>query len=415
LKKTPETYDVMILGAGVSGLMAAIRAAERGRRVLVLDHAEKAGKKLLVSGGGKCNVTNRRIALSDYFGADTDFCRYALERFTTDTALTFLKKADIRTEERDHGRIFCKRNADELRAYLVRTAESSGVRFIFNVTISEVSHTTCFHVKCKKRSSKTTHLQPQRKQDRLEKEEETLYEGSHLLVATGGLAWPQIGATNLGYAIARQFGHKIIPLRPALAGFVLPPDSSLMNLQGISLDARLQIRGKGFVAEEPLLFTHKGISGPSVLQVSCFWEKGDTVIINFLPSVDLISQMHDPSNGKLLVRSLIIQFLPERLAGAILPDHLSDRKVAGLSKADRIILAECIHAYAVCPVRTEDYSKAEATAGGVSTNEINPETMESTLQKGLFFSGEVIDITGRLGGYNIHWAFASASLAAQSV
>ncbi|MDR1224551.1 MAG: NAD(P)/FAD-dependent oxidoreductase [Tannerella sp.] len=398
-------YDLIILGAGASGLMAAIQAAGRGRRVLVLDHAKEAGKKLLVSGGGKCNVTNRQITVSDYFGMNSAFCSDALKRFTAGTALDLLRNADIQTEERDYGRVFCKKNASAIVFYLVHTAENSGVRFVFNTTVSEVSYTTCFRVKCE---LGTSHVQQERKG-------EQLYEGSHLLVATGGLARPQLGATNLGYVVARQFRHKISPLRPALTGFLLPQDSPLMNLQGISLDVRLQINGKGFVVEEPLLFTHKGISGPSVFQVSCFWEKGDVVTVNFLPSGDLISQMHDPSNGKWIVKSLIARFLPERLVRAVIPDHLPDRKVAGLSKKDRETIAECIHSYAVRPEGTEGFSKAEATLGGVSTDQINPATMESLLQKGLFFTGEVIDITGKLGGYNIHWAFASGYVAGQSV
>jgi predicted Rossmann fold flavoprotein len=389
-------YDLIILGAGASGLMAAIQAAGRGRRVLVLDHAKEAGKKLLVSGGGKCNVTNRQITVSDYFGMNSAFCSDALKRFTAGMTLDLLRNADIQTEERDYGRVFCKKNASAIVSHLVHTAEKSGVHFVFNTTISEVSYMACFHVKCEERPSETC-------------------KGSHLLVATGGLARPQLGATNLGYVIARQFGHKISPLRPALTGFILPQDSPLMNLQGISLDVRLQIKGKGFVIEEPLLFTHKGISGPSVFQASCFWEKGDVVTVNFLPSGDLISQMHDPSNEKLIVKSLIVRFLPERLVRAVIPDHLSDRKIAGLSRKDRKTIAEYIHSYTVCPEGTEGFSKAEVTLGGVSTDQINPKTMESLLQKGLFFTGEVIDITGKLGGYNIHWAFASGYVAGQSV
>jgi predicted Rossmann fold flavoprotein len=411
-----KAYDLIILGAGASGLMTAIQAAGRGRRVLVLDHAKRAGRKLRVSGGGKCNVTNRRITVSDYFGMNRVFCKYALKRFTTNTALTLLQDANIQIEERDYGRIFCKKSANEVVSYLVHTAEDSGVRFVFNAKISEVSYTSCFRVKCEERPSETPRRQQGREESRAEGYREQLYEGSHLLVATGGLAWPQIGATNLGYVIARQFGHKIIPLRPALTGFVLAQDSPLMNnLQGISLDVQLQIKGKGFMVEEPLLFTHKGVSGPSVMQVSCFWEKGDVVTINFLPSENLISQMHEPSNGKWIVKSLLTQSLPERLVATIIPDHLSNRKVAELSKSDRRAIAECIHSFPACPDGVEGFSKAEATSGGVSTDEINPETMESMLQKGLFFSGEVIDITGKLGGYNIHWAFASGYVAGQSV
>jgi predicted Rossmann fold flavoprotein len=393
LEKSKEMYDVIILGAGASGLMAAIHAARRGRRVFVVDHAEKVGKKLLISGGGKCNITNRHISASDYIGENNSFCRYALKRFTPESILSILGEANIKTEERTHGRIFCQKGADEIVAYLYKTSENGGVHFSLNTEISEVSHTTHFTVKCEDRQ----------------------YESQHLLVATGGLAWPQIGATNSGYRIAKQFGHKVTPLKPALTGFILPQDSPLLNLQGISLNVQLYIKGKSSVIEEPLLFTHRGISGPSVLQVSCFWGKGDTVTINFLPSKNAVSQMHEPCNGKLLAKNLFMQFLPERLVKAIIPDDLSERKVAEFSKKDRSAIAECIHAFPVCPDSCEDFSKAEVTLGGVGIGEINPKSMESMLQKGLFFSGEVMDITGKLGGYNIHWAFASGYIAGQYI
>jgi predicted Rossmann fold flavoprotein len=393
LEKSKVIYDVIILGAGASGLIAAIHAAKRGRRALVIDHAEKVGRKLLVSGGGKCNITNKHISTSDYIGENNSFCQYALKQFTTKSILDILHEANIKTEERAHGRIFCKKDADEIVAYLFKTSKNGGVHFSLNAEVSEVLHTTHFMVKCEDRQ----------------------YESQHLLVATGGLAHPQIGATNLGYRIAKQFGHKVIPLKPALTSFILPQDSPLLNLQGISLDVQLHIKGKSPVIEEPLLFTHRGISGPSVLQVSCFREKGDTVTINFLPSKNVISQMHEPRNGKLFVKNLLIQFLPERLVKAIIPCYLSERKVAELSKKDRTVIAECIHAFPVCPDSCEGFSKAEVTMGGVDTGEINPKSMESILLKGLFFSGEVIDITGKLGGYNIHWAFASGYIAGQYI
>ena len=387
-------YDVIIIGAGGSGLMAAIHAATRGRRTLVIDHANRAGKKMLVSGGGKCNITNRHIAVADYFGADNKFCKYALRRFPTSSVIHMLQEANIEIEERESGRIFCKKGAIEIVSYLVRTAENQGVHFLMNANLSEVKHEDAsFFVKCGER----------------------LFESKHLLLATGGLAWPQIGATPLGYELAKQFGHTILPLKPALAGFILPPDAALLNLQGISLHVQLQIKGKNKIIEEPLLFTHRGISGPAVLQASCFWEKGDVVSINFLPSDDIILIMHQPENGRLQVKHLVTQFLPERLAQRLIPEHLSARKTAELSKAERKVIAGCIHNYPVIPDATEDFSKAEVTSGGVATHEINPKSMESLLKKGLFFSGEVMDITGKLGGYNIHWAFASGYIAGQNI
>lgn len=403
-----------MIGAGASGLMAAISAATRGRKVLVVDHAGRPGRKLLVSGGGKCNITNRRVSVADYYGADPSFTKFALKQWTTKKTFDMLDKAGITTEERDFGRIFCRQGAGEVVSYLVRTAQQLGVCFAFHSTVSEVSEMTNRMDMANAGSATTVHVPGYSLKSFFQiRCDDIQYEADSLLVATGGLAWPQLGATNLGYSIARQFGHKIKPLKPALTGFVLAEDAPLMHLQGISLHVRLQIKGKKEVVEEPLLFTHKGFSGPASLQLSCFWEQGDEVQINFLPSEDLLRQMHEPANGKWLVKNLVMQFLPERLVKSILPSDLADRKVAELSKKDRLNITTCVHSYPVIPVDVEGFSKAEATLGGVATNEINPKTMESLLQKGLFFSGEVIDITGRLGGYNIHWAFASGWVAGQ--
>ena len=388
-------YDVIIIGAGASGLMAAVGAARRGRSVLVVDHAGRTGRKLRLSGGGKCNVTNRHIAVSDYFGENNAFCSIALKRFTAKSALDMLREAGIKTEERTHGRIFCRNGADGLTDYLTDTARNVGVQFLMNADVSEVSHTTHFLV----RSAG----------------ERTAFESRRLLVATGGLAWPQTGASDLGYRIARQFGHRVTPLRPALSGFILPNDSPLLNLQGISLDVQLRINEKSPVIEEPLLFTHRGISGPAALQASCYRKQGDAVAINFIPAANALLLMHEPDNGKLSVKNLFAKFLPERLVRAIIPVSLQERKVAELGRKDRQAIAGYIHAFEVCPSSVEGYSKAEVTMGGVSTEALTPSSMESALTEGLFFSGEVVDITGRLGGYNIHWAFASGHLAGQAI
>jgi len=386
--------DVIIIGAGASGLMSAIHAAKRGCRTLIIDHLSRAGKKILLSGGGKCNITNRNISSADYYGIDIAFCKYALKHFPTASTLRLLQEAQIAIEERDYGRIFCKKGAYEVVDYLVRTAEQLGVCFRMNTQISEVRHVNdVFVVDCC----------------------EQLFEAKHLLVASGGLAFPQIGATELGYTLAKKFGHTIVPLKPALAGFILPPTSPLRNLQGISLDVRIQFKGKSQIIEEPLLFTHQGISGPAALQASCLWEADDTLHLDFLPSNDVVSQMHYPENGKLQVKKLMTRFLPERLVKALIPEQLSDRKVAELSKKNRQIIARAIHAQPVMPDTVDSFAKAEVTLGGVSTQEINPKSMESLLLKGLYFSGEVIDITGRLGGYNIHWAFASGYVAGENM
>ena len=393
-RKMKIVFDSIIIGAGVSGLMAAIQASKSGRRVLIIDHAEQAGTKALVSGGGKCNITNLHITPDDYYGADNKFCKFALNRYPTAATLQLLQEANIETEERDHGRIFCKNSASEIVSFLVRTAENQDVRFAMNTTVSEV-----------KKDGDSFSIRTG----------EQLFESERLLIATGGLAWPQLGATGFGYEVAKQFGHTILPLRPALTGFILPHLSPLKNLQGISLDVRLQVKGKNRIIEEPLLFTHQGISGPATFQASCIWEKRNTLLIDFLPSEDMIALMHQPENGRLRVKKLVTNYLPERLVSALIPEQLAGRKVAELSKRDRLIISGNIHQYTVIPDDVEGFNKAEVTLGGIATHELNPKTMESNLIKGLFFSGEVIDITGRLGGYNIHWAFASGYVAGQNL
>ena len=405
-----KSYDVFIIGAGVSGLIAAIQAAQRGRRTLILDHAITAGNKMRISGGGKCNITNRHVSVADYFGADTSFCKYALKRFPTASILKLLDTAHIATEEREYGRIFCKKEATEIVMYLRLTAELAGVHFMMGAFVTDIKYKTgkfVIEINVEELLSTATAGQP------APEPQNRLLSAKSLLIASGGLAYPQVGASDFGYSIAKQFGHTILPLRPALVGFILPPSSPLRNLQGISLDVQIQI--KGTTIAEPFLFTHQGISGPASLQASCLWEPGDTLIVNFLPTDDIIAQMHVPQNGRFLVKNLITRLLPERLAKALIPEHLADRKVAELSKQDRKNIAGAIHAYPIDPVAVDDYTKAEATMGGVSTHELNPKSMESRLQKGLFFSGEVVDVAGRLGGYNIHWAFASGFVAGKNL
>ncbi len=385
-------FDSIILGAGASGLMAAIESAKKGCRVLAIDHAKEVGKKLLVSGGGKCNVTNREISWKDYFGENPEFCKYALQKYRIENVLDILKKADIDIEEREYGRIFCKQGAKRLVDYLAKTAQNLGVTFLLGTTITEVGYAeNIFTVK----TSKQTHST------------------GNLLVATGGLACPQIGATDIGHKIGKQFGHKIIPTKPALVGLVLQPDSALRNLQGISLMVKASIAEK-MEATEPLLFTHKGLSGPAIFQLSCCWEKGESVVLDFLPFENSIELMNLPDHGKLQVKTLFSRFLPDRLLQSILPTEPASRKIATLSKKDRTEIAAQIHSFSIQPVGTENFLKAETTKGGIDTSQVNPKTMESLLTPNLFFAGEVLDIAGKLGGYNIHWAFASGYIAGRN-
>ncbi len=385
-------FDIIVLGAGASGLLAATEAAKKGGRVLVIDHAGHVGKKLLISGGGKCNITNRKILWKDYFGENPEFCKPALQKYRIENVLQLLKEADIDIEEREYGRIFCAQGAKPLVQYIKKTADNLGVTFFLETTIEHVE-------------KQNDYFQIQTSKGQ--------FSACHVIVATGGLAYPQAGATDIGHQIAKQFGHKIIPAKPALAGLVLPSDSALQNLQGISLLANASISHK-MVVTEPLLFTHKGLSGPVIFQLSCCWERGDAVVLNFMPDENALNLMNAPENGKLQVKSLFSRFLPVRLLQAILPLDLHSRKIAGLGKKERQIIADKIHSFMEIPIGTENFTKAETTKGGVSTQQIDAKTMESKLVPRLFFTGEVIDIAGKLGGYNIHWAFASGYAAGRN-
>ncbi len=386
-------FDSIILGAGASGLVAAIESTKKGGRVLVIDHAGAVGRKLLISGGGKCNVTNRDISWKSYFGEQPEFCKNALLKYRIENVLDMLQKANIEIEEREYGRLFCRRGARQLVNYLEKTARQAGASFLLDTRIEAIEKTEAIFTVSTSNGC---------------------FSARNLLVATGGPACPQIGATDFGHKIAKQFGHKIIPAKPALVGLTLSVDSPLHNLQGISLLLKAAINGK-MEAEEPLLFTHKGLSGPAIFQLSCCWEKGDALTLDFLPSEDAQALMKLAENGKLQVKTLFSRLLPERLLQAILPEQLASKKIAALTRPERTEIACRIHSFSVTPSGTENFLKAETTKGGVSTAQLNPRTMESLLVPRLFFAGEVIDIAGKLGGYNIHWAFASGYAAGKQM
>lgn len=394
-----KSADLIILGAGAAGLMASIVASSRDKNVLLIDHAAMPGRKLLASGGGKCNVTNLKISENDFFGLQPEFCIPALSSFSSDDCLKMLETAKIPTEERDFGRIFCKNSAKDLVSFLQKKATYQGVRFAMKETILKVE-----------KIENTFFVSTQRE----------VFSAKQILIATGGLAWPQIGATNLGMKIAKEFGHKILPLRPALTGFVLAADSPLLNLQGISLPVQIWLKGdhqksvkasKDFCTErESLLFTHKGLSGPASLQASCAWNLGQIIYINFLPDMDVAKQITLPENGRLSIKNIFARHLPERLFKALVPQEIALRKIAEISKTNIHNVVQNISAFPIIPTATEGFDKAETTLGGVDTGQINPLTMESRIVPKLYFAGEVLDIAGKLGGYNIHWAFASGKM-----
>ena len=414
-------FDVIILGAGASGLMCAAVAAKRGKSALLIDHADRPARKLSITGGGKCNLTNRIVTPNDYVGENPHFCRSALAGFTPEHLLAMLREAGIAVEEREHGQMFCRRSAGDLAGFLLRACEHGGCRLALGQSVLAAE-----------RIAPVADARADAAPARFRVRTRTgIYESHSLVIAMGGSAWPQTGASGRGYELARAFGHRIVPIRPALVGLVMPEGWPLAGLAGISAPVSILVlppladagktesagkKGKKKDAEIlaadnlALLFTHRGVSGPAALQASLYWRKGCRLRLDFLPGL-AVGDLLDQAAGKLLCRSVIRRLLPERLCDALLPAELGGKKIAELSRRDRERLHSLLKMHEVAPARSEGFIRAEVAAGGVSTEEVSSRSMESARVPGLFFCGEVLDVTGRLGGYNLHWAFASGNAA----
>ncbi|MFI3271313.1 MAG: NAD(P)/FAD-dependent oxidoreductase, partial [Pseudomonadota bacterium] len=363
------TPDLIILGAGAAGLMTAITAAQRGKRVLLIDHGHKAGRKILIAGGGRCNFTNTNADPSEYVSGQAVFCRSALSRFTPWDMVAMLEAKGIPWEEREHGELFCTQSAEDLRDMLLERCRDLGCWFAMGHSISACSYNdqaALFTVDTDKGP----------------------FSAPKLLIATGSPAWEQVGATNIGYKLAKSLGHHIITPRPVLVPLTMPPLWPLHGLQGISLKAAVTAGGHTFTRD--MLFTHRGLSGPAILSASCHWIEKAAITINFLPDLNIKEACESPEHRRQLVRTMLARLLPTRLAERLSTGPLkdfADRKAAELSKAQRQILADTVHAHAVIPSGTEGLRRAEAAAGGVHTKELNPKTLESRIQPNLYFAG----------------------------
>ncbi len=371
-------------------MWAAMTAAKRGKSVCVIDHGKKAGRKILIAGGGKCNFTNLQATPADFVCRNPHFVKSALARLSPWDVVSFVENHDIPWEEREHGQLFCRDSAEDMVEALLLECRKAKVVLRLDSEITGVTQADGFQVT-------------------LEKGQVT---AASCLIALGGPAWPQVGATDMGHRLAKQFGHTIIPARPALVPFTLPSDWKLKGLTGIALPARLTVGGKSFT--ENLLFTHKGLSGPVALHASCHWEKGQEMAVDFLPG-NRIESLLVEAGGKPLVRTLLSRILPERLATALVPAKLGGQQIAQLTLKDQERLVSLIHDYRITPSGTEGMRKAEATSGGVDTADVSSKTMESRLTPGLYLTGELLDVTGQLGGFNLHWAWASGQAAGESM
>lgn len=413
-----EHADVLILGAGAAGLLCARTAARRGRKVVLLDHAPTPGRKIAVSGGGKANFTNLHMDARHFIGHDehlADFCEPVLNAFGPRAVMALLSEHGLAWEEREHGQLFGLEKATLLVDALVRDCQKAGCLFVLGHSIEAIEHTTRgFVVRATREGNKGTTKETAETPAREARNKggaRTITAAS-LVLALGSSAWPQVGASDAGAHWARHLGHHVHPFRPVLAPLHMPALWPLQGLSGISLKVRLRTRD--YERVDDLLFTHSGISGPVTLQLSCRWQPGQEIIMDFLPHTRFDALLDAPENGKLLVRTLLCRHMPQRLAEALLPEDLSRRKVAELSRAARTALRDAVHSHRVIPAGHDGLRRAEAAAGGVSTAQINAWSMESLLTPGLFVVGELLDVTGHLGGYNLHWAWASGYMGGQN-
>jgi predicted Rossmann fold flavoprotein len=384
-------FDGLILGGGAAGLMCALEAGKRGRKVAVLERAERPGKKILISGGGRCNFTNIHCLPENFLSANPHFAKSALARYTPADFLALVEKHRIPYHEKTLGQLFCDRSSSDILEMLETECQSAGVRIFAQTAIQEVTRTTEFVVRAG----------------------ENEFRAPALVVATGGLSIPKMGATGLGYDIARQFGLTIRETRPGLVPLEFGAEESrnYCDLAGVSAEVVASCNGERF--REKMLITHRGLSGPAILQISSYWKKPDAILIDLAPGQEVTEVFRDPKTPREIrtARSAFHKFLPSRLANRWLDLHAPTAWAnAAIAELEREI-----HAWAVTPSGTEGYAKAEVTAGGVDTDELSAKTMESRKVPGLFFIGEVVDVTGHLGGFNFQWAWASGAAAGRAL
>ncbi|MGE6330098.1 NAD(P)/FAD-dependent oxidoreductase [Psychrobacter pacificensis] len=419
----PSThYDVIIVGAGASGLYCALTAGRRGRRVLVIDHANKAGKKILMSGGGRCNFTNYFVEPEHFIGANPHFCKSALSRYPSWEFIGMVEAHQIPYHEREHGQLFCDDSAQDILTMLLDECTAVGVQIKLNTQINHVQTTD--HDKAKRFELITSKKLGKKDVASESQSSQTRYSCESLVVATGGLSIPTMGASGIGYELAQQFGHTLIATDASLVPFTFTDKTGelIRNLAGISLPVIASNERISF--KLPILFTHRGLSGPAMLQLSNYWHSGETISINLLPDVDVtdILLTRKKSHPRQLIRTVLAEntdnTLPKKLLAALqtqLWDDIKDTELANIKDERLSELGATLNGWQLKPSGTEGYRTAEVTRGGVKTDEVSSKTMQSKLQEGLYFIGEVLDVTGWLGGYNFQWAWASGFVSGEVV
>ena len=389
-----EKYDVVIIGAGAAGMMSAIECGKRGRKTLLIDHSKKIGEKIRISGGGRCNFTNLNASPIKYISKNPSFIISALNQYNQEDFIDLVKKYKIKYHEKKLGQLFCDNSAQEIIDMLLNECKLANVVLKIDTKVIEVSYKDKIFIT--RDNSKT-------------------YLSSSLIVATGGLSVPKIGASKFGYDLAKQFNLNVIDTVPALVPLTF--NEKILNkcklLAGVSANAIISIKKTLF--EEGMLFTHRGLSGPSILQISSYWKEGESLNIDLCPEKNIFNFLLNKRNTspKQSINSIINSFLAKRLATIICEENEITGNIGELSNKNIKKLSDSINNWIVEPIGTEGYKTAEVTLGGVDTNELSSKTMMSKKNPGLFFIGEVVDITGHLGGYNFQWAWSSGFVAGQ--
>ena len=389
-----EKYDVIVIGAGAAGMMSAIEAGKRGRKTLLIDHSKKIGEKIRISGGGRCNFTNINASPNKYISNNPSFIISALNQYNPENFIDLVKKHKIKFHEKKLGQLFCNNSAQEIIDMLLNECQLANVHFKKDTKVINIIQKDKFFII---RGTIKTYL------------------SSSLIIATGGLSVPKIGASKFGYDIAKQFNLNVIDTVPALVPLTF--NEKILNkcklLAGVSSNAIISLKKTLF--EEGMLFTHRGLSGPSILQISSYWKEGESLNIDLCPEKNIFNFLLNKRNTspKQSINSIINSFLVKRLATIICDENQITGNIGELSNKNIKKLSDSINNWIVEPIGTEGYKTAEVTLGGVDTNELSSKTMMSKKNPGLFFIGEVVDITGHLGGYNFQWAWSSGFVAGQ--
>lgn len=386
------TFDVVIIGGGAAGLFCAAEAGKRGRKVLVIEQGPQVGKKILISGGGRCNFTNLGTTHENFISENPHFCKSALARYTPEDFVRKVRKYRIDYYEKKLGQLFCRESARLIVEMLLAECSRAGVEIRTACSVKSVRRAdTGFEIDTTFGAVKT----------------------NAVVIATGGLSYPKIGATDFGYGIAKQFGIEITPTRPSLVALVMENGRGSSKLAGVSMDAEVAVGGKSF--RENILFTHRGLSGPAILQISNYWERSEPVSIDLMPERDIDAVLHENRHRAQKAVNFLSDFLPQRFVEQFVPEAAGNKPLNKMADREIENLACDLHSWKVKFAETEGYGRAEVTLGGVSTRELSSQTMESKKVPGLYFIGEVVDVTGWLGGYNFQWAWASGYAAGTAV